>query len=48
MTPVEAEKLQRKYVNRRRRWGRQIGRPYENFEAEPPPGELDAEDPENG
>jgi hypothetical protein len=48
VTPDEAEKLQRKYVNRRRRWARAIGRPLVGYEAEPPPGELDAEDPENG
>ena len=45
--PSEAAALQRKYVNRRRRWGRSIGRPFAGFE-EPPPGELDAVDPENG
>lgn len=43
-----ARELQREYVKRRRAWCRKINWPLAGFEAEPPPGELDAEDPENG
>lgn len=44
---LEAADLQRKYVRKRRARMRKIGIPFKGFEA-PEPGELDAEDPENG
>lgn len=48
MTPAQADKLHRRYVRARRKWAREIGYPIKGHETEPPPGEVDAEDPENG
>lgn len=48
MTPEEADKLQRAYLRKRRAWMRKIHWPYAGHEAEPDPGELDLDDPENG
>lgn len=44
-TADEILKLYRKYRRQRNAWAKLIGRPIPN---QPDPGELDAEDPENG
>jgi hypothetical protein len=47
--PLTDAELHKKYVTKRRRWARAIGRPYAGHEAElPEPATFDGEDPELG
>ena len=48
MTPDDADKLQRKYVRKRRAWAREIQRPFAGHESEPDPAVIDGVDPEEG
>jgi hypothetical protein len=48
VTPEEAAELQRKYNRKRRRWAKHVGIPFTEDLAEPDPGALALDDPEEG